>query len=369
MKRLIWLAALVFPILTLSVFTLSAQDTAGQPAAAEIFPLVPVLEELARAASCPFSCLAAWNPDWPLDLPPDAFRVNSASLSGVSLEYNGYSLEYRLDSEGRIEKFPLMLNGQMVQISLLYRDQGKIEAIELIYPDISTVDDKAEAGDAAQTLLAQGPWKFEFLGDFSLQGFRDSFPVVIRASQGDGASLGDGTSPREAWYFIYLSGGGNENLETWYDEEGNALGVFGYSLVDIGGSQRIAVIRDSANTVITRYYDSRGFLTETSGPGGTYSVGYLNEYLPRYWERRPRDAAANTGFDAAAGNFTLQWDGNGFLVRISQEDGPADYRYEYTLDEKGNWVERRETRMIQRFGFLVPAQGTTIRRVLDYNGF
>jgi len=32
----------------------------------------------------------------------------------------------------------------------------------------------------------------------------------------------------------------------------------------------------------------------------------------------------------------------------------------------GNWIERRETRMIRDFGVLIPTHGSILKRVLDY---
>jgi hypothetical protein len=93
-------------------------------------------------------------------------------------------------------------------------------------------------------------------------------------------------------------------------------------------------------------------------------VHFYREDLPRYWERRPVSEADE------AGNFSLQWDEANFLVRIRGEPENSgsfvDYRYEYELDEKGNWIERRETRMIRAFDLLVPSPGITIKRVLEY---
>ena len=333
------------------VAMLMAQGTSGteKPPGTEIFPLALVLEEAEHARD---GWSALWQPDWPLDLPPDSFKVQHGEVSGVAVEGEGVSLVFRNDPEGRLEEFPLMLNGRMVQVSLVYQGTGEIKEMVLDFPS------------------GEESWNLEFLeyGDF--------YPSLIRCLRGD------------LWYFISLFKGGNVILETWYDEEGNMLGAYGYTLTEVGHSLRIKAFRDYSNPegVTYYFYDSRNFITESSGPNGVYRVLYFLEDLPRYWERRPVQGDSVEFRDRAGegvGNFYLQWDERGFLLRIAEEPGrdadtqnnpadslspavPVDRRYEYTLDEKGNWIERREIRMLHNMGLLVPSPGTTFTRVLEY---
>jgi len=276
-----------------------------------------------------------WRPDWPLELPPDSFTVQNGKISGAVISGDEVSLVLRYDPEGRVEEFPFMLNGKMAMVSLMYRGNQEIHAMDLGFGS------------------EEGSYRFEFLE------YMDSFPSLVRVSYG------------ELWCFISLSKRGNVIMETWYDEEGVALGAYAFSLIRIGENTRIGAVRDYSNRdgFIEYFYDSRNLLTECSGFNGVFKVLYFMEDLPRYWERRP----ANSNGE---GNFSLQWDENGALLRISAADNPAetppinsrvDYRYEYTLDERGNWIERREIRMISRFGLLVPSPGTTFTRVLEYN--
>jgi len=359
----LWLLAAVFPF---SALTAQEASKTEKPPEAGIFPLTLVLEEAERAAYSGGGRLAdIWQPDWPLDLPPDAFKVHSGELSGVTITGEGCSIDLHFDETGRVVDFPLMLNGGIVQISIVYGDGGEIQKMTLVFP---ALNDSGGAGSntgsgtsAGETTGATETWNLEFLE------YSDSFPVLVRGSCGD------------KWYFIILAGGGDEASETWYDGIGNFVGAYSFSFTGIGEKRRIREVRNSGSqdngssdkespdkeSDIERYYDSRGFLTETSGPNGLYRVLYYLKDLPRYWERRPglmNDAGKNDA--AGAGNFSLQWDENGFLVRLSGD--PADYRYEYTLDEKGNWVERREIRMIRRSGLLVPSPGVTFTRVLEY---
>ena len=280
----------------------------------DIFSLSLLLEGAGQSA--------LWRPDWPLDLPPDAFKARE--ISRVLIKMDDFSLEFRRGLDGLIEKFPYMLNNSLVQVSFVRRQNSEIDKIILGFP----------SGEAA--------WNLEVLEH------QDSFPVLIRASR-------DGF-----WYFIVLSRGVTEIKESWYDEEGNFLGAYRVSLVEIGYERKAGVVRDFSRPAedTAHHYDSRGLLTETAGPRGVYRALYYRDDLPKYWERLPTEGEG-------AGNFSLQWDEGEFLVRIVGEEA-EDYRYEYTLDERGNWIERRETRMISALGLRVPAQGRTFKRVLEY---
>ena len=306
-----------------------------------IFPISLVLEGMDYAGEG----TGAWRPDWPPELPPDSFKVLSGEISQAVIEVEGVPLAFRYDPEGRLEEFPLMLNGRIVRVSIGYTEASEIREIELGFPVWV-----AEQGEAGHWVLSGcESWKLEFLN------YLDSFPSIVRGSLGD------------AWYFILISRTRNEIRETWYDEEGSFLGAYSLSRIRIGENRRIRLLRDFSNpdngSDTEYYYDSRGFLTEISESGGFYKVLYYLEDLPRYWERNPGRIAGGE-----RGNYSLQWDENGFLVRITGEtgDGLVDYRYEYVLDERGNWIERREIRMLRRMGLLVPSPGITIKRVLEY---
>ena len=317
MRRLfsICLIAAFFP-----VFSLTAQTgKEGEEARAdEIFSLSLILEGADYAASG-----AVWRPDWPLDLPPDAFKVKSPGISRSLILGDNINMEFRFNREGRIEEFPFVLFNSMVQVSLAYRETGLRELV-LNFP----------GGD--------DPWKLEFLESI------DSYPSLVRCSRG------------EAWYFIALSHGVNEINETWYDEKGRILGAYRVSIIEIGKGKKTWALRDySLPEEDTEYhYDSRGLITDISGPGGVYKVLYYLEDLPRYWEQ--------------GGRYSLQWDSNGLLLRIADENPEdysgetVDYRYEYTLDEMGNWIERREIQMVPGLGLLVPMPGRTLKRILEY---
>ena len=320
-----------------------------------IIPLTLILEKAEFAAGRGRGERTLWQPDWPADLPPDAFMVNYGELSRVTLIGDAFSLEYKTGEDNCLLSFPMMLGGKFASVSFIYGLNPEIKEMEVMFE-----------GDE--------PLKLDFLERFFLNNFYDYFPVVIRGSKAG------------SWFFIYLSGGGNEILESWYDEAGNFLGAFGYTTADIGAERRIVSIRENADPdpemSTLRYFDSRGFITESSGPGGVFKAHFYKDDLPRYWERRPVEKSSEwTGDGTAAGTpdspvpgagkFTFQWDDGNFLVRMTGASDDAgqtilDNRYEYSLDEKGNWTERREVRMFRSGDLLVPGPGTSYKRVLEY---
>jgi hypothetical protein len=118
---------------------------------------------------------------------------------------------------------------------------------------------------------------------------------------------------------------------------------------------------DQDQAILTYDYNSAGRVSGISAPEGEYAALYNAAAWPRYWER-------------PGGAYTLQWNEQGFLIRIagvSQAETAAepqqiDIRYDYALDGQGNWIERRETSFARLFGRLVPQSETTIRRIISY---
>jgi hypothetical protein len=332
-----------------------------------------------------------WQPDWPSAMPPDSFVLNSGRAAALTLvlpagylgaasddsgdpdtagagmaedgaeedavetaegeagaagdEAEGEAVvEYRLvrDGAGRFVEFPFFVNGFLCQATAEYADDGPGEARKISLDNPAMPD----------------PWEFEFLE------YRQGAPTLARISHGG------------AWYFVapeYLETRANE---TWYDAQGAAQGFFAlkYRLQD--GARRLVSTerRSDQDELILAYdYNSAGRVSGISAPEGEYAALYNAAARPRYWER-PGET------------YVLQWDEQGLLVRISgrlrdeaspdetsgDETGGAaepreiDIRYEYTLDEQGNWIERRETFFARRFGRLVPDSEGTIRRTINY---
>ena len=334
---------------------LPGQEDAGPDSG--LFPLSLLLETA-------FSGESPWRPDWPPALPPDSFFLTSGRAAALTLVLPaGYldavpgdsgeaasgagaagteggdteveaAVEYRLvrDGAGRFVEFPFFANGVLYQAAAEYEGAGPGEAKKI------TLDNPA----------APDPWEFAFLE------YQQGAPAPARISH-------SGT-----WYFVapeYLE---TRTNETWYDADGLAQGFFTleYRLQD-GARRLVSTDRrsDQDELILVYDYNSAGRVSGISAPEGEYAALYDAAARPRYWER-PGEA------------YTLQWDEQGFLVRLAGlsqgETGAAvepqeiDIRYEYTLDEQDNWIERRETSFVRRFDRLVPVSTGTIRRIINY---
>jgi hypothetical protein len=283
-----------------------------------------------------------WQPDWPVAMPPDAFAVENGQPRSITLTLDSKSWRVSRNRDALFADFPFLFQGNFIQARRVWGESGKIR--ELI------ID---EAGR---------PWNIEFLeGD-------DPALLVMRIIQG------------EEIFFGVIQGAPAGNMETWYDRDGNPLAVFTYQR-PIGGSGSLKIQNQYANgeIQIEQYQNSFGTISEINSPLGRFSAGYTKDGRPRYWERRLLQPMPTDGdgdgeepvLSEVHQSYVFQWDEGGFLVRLTGTAGPGetdpvDFRYDYTLDERGNWIERRETRMIPRFGVLVPSQGSRIIRRIEY---
>jgi hypothetical protein len=324
-----------------------ARQAAGEPESPGIFP-VSLLLEAAETAGEPL-----WRPDWPVELPPDAFRAQNRGAPFLSAEIlippsdsQGDERAYRFsrDREGRVREFPFLMGRELVQAEFLY-DGGSLAIVLRRLPD-------------------SGPLELEVLG------WKASRPSLLRVLDGENYS------------FVFIQrkqrkAGGI--LEAWYDTEGRLFGAYDFALAPQARGDRIVSVKalgKEEDGEERRYYDSRGFVTGVSGPLGDFSVLYYLNDLPRYWDCRPAPSvgegpappAGEEPASPASAAYSLNWDEESSLLLGLSSGPPAltDCRYEYTLDERGNWIERREIRMIRALGLLVPSRGVTIRRNLEY---
>ncbi|MDR0597599.1 MAG: hypothetical protein LBG14_03740 [Treponema sp.] len=327
---------------------LPGQEDAGPDS--DLFPLSLLLDTLVSGE-------IPWSPDWPAAMPPDGFSLAAGRAAALTLVLPaGYldaapgdgatgtaedgtdgeaAAEYRLirNAAGLLLEFPFFVNGILYQAAAEYGDAGPGAAGKI------TLDNPA----------APDPWVFEFLE------YRQGAPALARISHGG------------AWYFAapeYLE---TRTNETWYDAEGLAQGFFALEYRLQNGARRLASTdrrSDQDEAVLAYDYNSAGRVSGISAPEGEYAALYNAAARPRYWER-PGNA------------YTLQWDEKGFLIRLTgvslgepgiaaEEPREIDIRYEYTLDERGNWIERRETSFVRRFGRLVPDSTGAIRRIINY---
>ena len=289
-----------------------------------------------------------WRPDWPLAIPPDGFTLLRGEAAAVTLVLDSRELRLRAGKNGRLEEFPFPYGGELIQARAHFGEDGTLRGF---------------------TLEAEDPWNIEFLPA------GEAAALLARISRGGEV------------YFAVLQSPGSAIPETWYDGEGTALGVFVFRF-GAGGNGPVLITGrfEGAETAAApsdeRYdFDSFGNIQGIETPRGRVSALYNRAGRPRYWERPipppvPGETAGGEKPEPSAPlreePLTLQWDERGLLVRLvpsppfPEEGEGEEYRYEYTLDERGNWIERRERRMIRRFGVLVPDRLTLISRIIEY---
>jgi hypothetical protein len=105
---------------------------------------------------------------------------------------------------------------------------------------------------------------------------------------------------------------------------------------------------------------------------GQADSDWQNEHLTFQWDERNLLVSLKGNF--ASTNETLEMSqGPSILRGISVQEGSgtdvlhiAEKRYEYDLDDQGNWTEHREIFMIRLGDYLFPSQGLTMRRIIQY---
>ncbi|MDR2617373.1 MAG: hypothetical protein LBC62_00760 [Treponema sp.] len=323
---------LLLLVFTFPLFLLPAQEEQPGTGAAGDFPVFALLEAADSGGG------GTWQPDWPPDFPPDAFRLPEGQRASITVALG--ETQYRMDRNAAGALFPFLLDGKLVQVRAAYSGVSRI----------------------SEAALEGASLKLEVLE------YEDDKPSLVRVFRDD------------VYSFVLLRRRGAFVSESWYDEEGRALCFYEYRL-SAGPDALITSTkrRSTDGDIVTlRHYDSRYLVTGINGPEGDFSVQYYRQDLPRYWERKPpveTSETRETGETAQAEpekqfHYSLQWDEAGLLVRISGTAGDSgelvDSRYEYTLDERGNWIERREYRMDRNFGLLAASGGATVTRVLEY---
>jgi hypothetical protein len=334
-------------------FPLSGEaETPEEPQAPEEGPVFFPVNALLAALRAPD---LRWQPDWPLIMPPDAFVVGQGRPRSITLILDSGELRMTRNRDTVPTDFPFWFQGNFIQVHVVLGETGTPR--ELIMDD------------------ALRSWHIEFLeGD-------DSPLCITRITQGEEVFFG---AIQRGPPVPQVSAG---DIETWYDREGQALVIFTYLPGTSGerpGFRYIKNQNDAGETEVTTYYhDGFGNISGIDSPLGSFSAGYIREGRPRYGERRiliQPAPATEEGEEPAPSEFyqsyAFQWDERGFLVRItgtpgtgtggSGDEDPVDFRYDYTLDEQGNWIERREIRMIPRFGMLIPRPGSRITRTIVY---
>ena len=371
------------------------------------FPLIPIMETISAGE-------ISWRPDWPVEMPPDLFAISGEARSvTVTVEFpaaadqpdpagpgpsdsantaessnsadssnTAYSsepanrFEYLLarDGAGRLTDFPFFMDGGFSQTGVNYDERGRITGLAISAPLF---------------------WRIEFMEYDDETGL----PVLARLNAG-GIGAADDADSGGVWFFAVLEYRGVSASETWYDPAGTGIAVYNYRYDLRDGKRRLSSFVDflaGESRTEEYHYDSWDNLTGIGrvSRGGVYSAVY-RENRPQYW-RRPLplppaagdiatgDAAglenAAASEDAVAGDpssgeiswrFIFQWDERGLVTNLlgypddENAGGAWDVRYDYTLDSKGIWTERREIRMIRQGDYLFPRVGVFISRKIDH---
>jgi len=255
----------------------------------------------------------SWNPNWDIAIPPDAFTVLNRKPVSITLIINEEKYRLVWDQKGFLTEFPTLLNGSFAQVKVSYNNSGAVRGF------LITEKEKN--------------WQVDFIG-------KEILTSLARVTQDETYNP-------------------TNIVETWFSVEGNTLANFTIRSVYMNGNIDMLSLVSYVNeeeTTVWHYYNSFGHISEIADQNSVFSALYTQENRPRYWKQFTEDGQKN---------YVLQWDNRGFLNRIYNDDFSESY-YEYTLDNRGNWIERREVRMIPQGGILVPYEGLTIKRLISY---
>ena len=265
-------------------------------------------------------------------------------------------IRVRWDDRGRLLEFPFASQGKLSQVAVRRSAAGRIMKLGVTAMNPGK---PAEAGASAGEGGAASSIAFAYGADglaesASLEGEgAGSFAFTYRGARDEAGK------PR------------GSALETRAGESGEVTGVFDYAF---GGGRilRVDGRGETGERVSLRSmdYDASGRVVAVTE--GDYRAEALYAARGRvvYW--RIAASAEISGADSestdAATERRFQWDERNFLVRESVAEAGEAYevRYEYATDSRGNWVERRATRWVQRFGALVSEGGTRVRRTIRY---
>ncbi|MDR1318338.1 MAG: hypothetical protein LBJ90_01825 [Treponema sp.] len=335
----------------------------GEEDTAPPFPLIPLLETAVSGE-------LRWRPDWPPEIPPDAFSAGGRAERGAPREIllagGAGTFTLRRDEAGRLRVFPFFSKGKSLQAEFEYGRSGDIGSVKTLVP-------------------GEDPWRFEFPEGFLPYGGGSAVSLPVKASRGG------------AVFYVFFFEAPGFLSETWYDGDGNFLVYYKAEIYRDSSSWRVRSLekRDAAGADFEdRSFDSEGNITELSSPEGIFTALYRLK-RPLYWTRppaltdasaladagasadasAPADTPADAAEDLAASpeapvSFILQWDERGYLTIMksaeTKEGDIAEYRYEYDLDPRGNWTKRQGLSMTSGFGLLIPGAGLSWIRQITY---
>ena len=307
-------------LLLTAALPLAAQIEDQKPLTERAFYLIPLLETA-------FSGELAWRPDWPADIPPDAFSLPAAGKipMSITLSNSAEDINFIRNTEGRIAEFPFFL-----------RSPENSSAIGHVQTEVNYADSGAIL---SMTVTGETSWKIEFPADFfpySEFSPGGSFPPITVILD-------------EEVFFVFIFESPGFLTETWYDKDGNILTFLRANVIreDQNWRIRLLQIRDTEGFYEEeRFYDSGGNISEIRSQEEVFSALYRNG-RPDYRQYQ-QDI------------YDLHWDTRGFLtlaknIKGKPEPGfPVEYRYEYETDLTGNWIKRYEIAIINVLNVFAP---------------
>ncbi|GMO47219.1 MAG: hypothetical protein Ta2G_02590 [Termitinemataceae bacterium] len=260
-----------------------------------------------------------WQPDWPLDIPCDAFYAEGASSITLSAGEAEYTVSY--DAKGHLLRFPFLLNGTLVQVTCTRNKSGSVSSIAL-----DTLDDTEI--------------KIEFL-EFD----DDDRPTLARINAND------------TWSFASFNNAASIEIVT--DESGLLQGTF----VMRKYQEKITTIEytsaeDDSTKIAIFFYDSFGNVSGIERKDSTDNTDNIEAYSAAFnksgliqWRR--------------LGNiYRFRWDEKKHLVELRADENI--FFYEYDFDKQGNWIERRELQQMESAGVLTTSSVTVTKRTIRY---
>jgi hypothetical protein len=320
-----------------------------------------------------------WRPDWPASLPPDLFYPAPGSgVISISVTFEppkksfgdtpsaaGTLTAGTTDDNAAPETVPdpvtvELQNGAFVQFPVFQGAgfvQGQAEYSGRKLWKIRNLPASGDAGEDADNSVEAEILEYN----------DDGKPATIRVRTG------------ADYWFVAMAYRPGRIEETWYDAGGNPLEFItadsSGEAMKISYAPQPAAEGDSGQPAAPApaaeirgiFFDSFKKISGIETADGSYFARYNRNGRPQYLavtSGPPEKAVPSV-------NYRFQWDEAGRLTRLRGQTGAGelDYRYEYSLDGQGNWIERREIRM-QRVsagdGRLFPVPGVTVRRKILY---
>ncbi len=333
MRRLVKSIIVIMSLLPVIAGAEAATQPAADPAAAEADAGGPGDSPIASLPS-PAAVLAFgdrppfWTPDWPDELPPDAFALRGgAKARAVAVSVEGLS-EYvsRWSASGKVIERPFFWAESGYSLAFERAASGRPSRYRLI---------DGEGAESDSVSLS-----------FSAEGALSS----CERSSGD--------RPSRSGFYPF----GSVVEEIRYVEDGIAEARASFDFAREGLRSIASVSADgTAETIASYDYDAGGRISAVSTADSQRSAVYGEDGLPR----AVRVAVAASGKTVER---RLQWDERGLLVRefVFSDDAGVEIAYDYDFDRKGEWIARRATRYVERFGVRIPEAGDIVRRRIDY---